>query len=108
MLHFLISAGCFDATALELLAAHSEHDVNSLAVTPFLPPLAAATHGGEVVKNQSQVLALRESAREHPEAGKLQEDKGEEGDEEAPETFSDLDDDEIGSYIHNGAKDAAA
>ena len=76
VLHFLISAGCFDESALNYLNKFSHHDIKQMVVTEFNPPFLASNdpnENGLVAKEENTVL----------------------------DTLSDVDDDEIKAYIHN-------
>ena len=76
VLHFLISAGCFDDSALDYLNKFSHHDVKILSSTEFNAPLLATNEpdeNGLVAKVDNGVI----------------------------DTLSDVDDDEIDEYIHN-------
>jgi len=76
VLHFLISAECFDNEAMDHLAKHSPHDVKLLERTPFDPSAESALDD-----NRDGLVAKV--------------------DKEVVDTLSDVDDDEIDSYIHN-------
>ena len=76
VLHFLISAGCFDNSALDYLNQFSHHDVKRLSSIEFNAPLLATNEpdaNGLVAKMDKGVI----------------------------DTLSDVDDDEIDEYIHN-------
>jgi transcription factor IIIB subunit 2 len=76
VLHFLIAADCFDDSAIEHLAQYSPHDVKSLLQTEFKPP----KHG--------DAIAIEANRAANMATGVV-------------DTLSDVDDDEIDSYIHN-------
>ena len=80
VLHFLIAAKCFDDSALAQLAKHSPHDVEAFQTTPFDPSQTSSKAALAVVESDGLV------AKE---------------DNEVIDTLSDVDDDEIDSYIHN-------
>ncbi|CEG00123.1 Brf1-like TBP-binding [Ostreococcus tauri] len=76
VLHFLIAAECFDDEGLDHLAKYSPHDVKALEKTRFDPAMANAiveTADGLVPKRNDDYI----------------------------DTLSDVDDDEIDSYIHD-------
>jgi len=75
VLHFLIAAECFDESAIEHLTQHSPHDVKSLLKTEFKPPKHGDAIAIEADKTANMATVI--------------------------DTLSDVDDDEIDSYIHN-------
>ena len=75
VLHFLISAECFDKEAMDHLAKHSPHDVKLLEKLPFVPSSENA------LDDRADGLVAKV-------------------DKEIVDTLSDVDDDEIDSYIH--------
>ena len=79
VLHFLISAECFDNSALDHLAKYSPHDVGSLESKAFDP---------SIVANDDQ-----DEGAERGLVAKVE--------KEVVDTLSDVDDEEIDSYIHD-------
>jgi transcription factor IIIB subunit 2 len=80
ILHFLIAAECFDDSALAHLAKYSPHDVKTLQTTPFDPSRTSSMTTLAVTESDGLVAKV---------------------DAEIVDTLSDVDDDEIDSYIHN-------
>ena len=79
VLHFLISAECFDNSALDHLAKYSPHDVASLESKAFDPSTVA--------------IDAQDEDAERGLVAKVE--------KEVVDTLSDVDDEEIDSYIHD-------
>ena len=97
-LHFLIAAGCFDSSAIARLKKYSKHDVARFAATPLPmkaheimpPPPSRAPRGG----------AAAAAAGGGAKGADDVENEEEEEENDEPETFSDVDDDEVAGFIH--------
>lgn len=93
-LHFLIAAGCFDSSAIARIKKFSKHDIDHMAATP-LPLLKP----GDMMPPPPPRSPKRADKREKVEDGEGDDEDSEE-EEEEPDTFSDVDDDEVANYIH--------
>ena len=101
-LHFLVAAGCFDSSAVARIKKFTKHDVDYMLATP-LPIKRHVTIGLPPVSLPGRVAATIPQPKPDKKAKSILKVKGEDEDEDTdaePETFSDVDDEEIDNYIH--------
>ena len=101
-LHFLVAAGCFDSSAVARIKKFTKHDVDYMLATP-LPIKRHVTIGLPPVSLAGRVAATIPQPKPDKKAKSILKVKGEDEDEDTdaePETFSDVDDEEIDNYIH--------
>ena len=103
-LHFLVANGCFDTSAVARIKKFTKHDVEYMLATP-LPIKRHVTMGAPPVSVPGRVAATiappKVDKKKVKSILKVKDEEDPETDTDAePDTFSDVDDEEIDNYIH--------
>ena len=103
-LHFLVANGCFDSSAVARIKKFTKHDVEYMLATP-LPIKRHVTMGAPPVSVPGRVAATiappKVDKKKVKSILKVKDEEDPETDTDAePDTFSDVDDEEIDNYIH--------